>query len=173
MNPTPEQLKDPAWWDANAPEGAEWFCNETDDEAAAWYKETQDGFMFMIDGDDRWFKSDSPDNDAIPRPTHPSWTGSGLPPVGVVCETYAGNRRVECEIVAHLETSLGTDCVFAYQTEQGPQWFWSPDPADFRPIKTRKERVVEKAHGVSGAPHEQIERLYDAGMLVDPDDSQN
>lgn len=157
MNPTPEQLKDPAWWDANAPEGAEWFCS-TDEE----------------------FHSDKNTcSDCVPRPTTPTWTGSGLPPVGVVCEyTMPDNNGTVCrqwywcKVVAYDE---GAPVV---RTRAGRYHRKSLDGYIFRPLKTHKQRVVEKAINAcpypdSGSTMRDVEALYDAGMLVDPDDSQN
>ena len=62
------------------------------------------------------------------RPTTPSWSGEGLPPVGVVC--MAGCERVV--IVAHH--CNGIHAIYAESESDGLLYYGEPN--EFRPIRT-------------------------------------
>lgn len=94
MKPTHEQLRDPKWWDENAPEGAEVFIDEL--YFAKWVGGREFNF-YCCDGEwvcaetqfskNRYFKEQKEGVWVIDqRPTAPSWNGEGLPPVGCECE---------------------------------------------------------------------------------------
>ena len=59
LNPTEEQLKDPVWWNENAPKGATHYCYETDNCYEAFYKDvTETGCMYwLVTDNDGWYYS--------------------------------------------------------------------------------------------------------------------
>lgn len=85
----------------------------------AWAEEYKEGAKFLRDDGllghklmlEYWVKVDT-------RPTTPQWSGTGLPPVGVVC-LHEGNMieretRIEVTVLAHTKR-LGMDvAVFQY-----------------------------------------------------------
>jgi len=118
----------------------------------------------------------------VPRPATPSaWDGTGLPPVGTVCElrTKVGGWG---EAVIKYQAKRGI-CVWLWVRLDGNseqiEWAESPDKLEFRPIKTAeqlaaedRERVTDEMYGHTKtkmtAAEVDIQRetcadLYDAG----------
>ena len=87
---------------SHAPEGATHYNHTCFD----WYKVTQIGAVFFWNGrawEPARFWDDSK-HDCIQRPTTPSWSGEGLPPVGVECEalwTSATGEYVRVVVVGY------------------------------------------------------------------------
>jgi hypothetical protein len=77
----------------------------------------------------------------IERPTSTEWTGTGLPPVGTVCETENGMCLWEkCTILAHASLSSG-EVVLVFQS--GDKITFS-NLRYFRPIKTAEQVAAEE-----------------------------
>ena len=99
------------------------------------------------------------------RPTTPSWSGEGLPPVGVVC--MAGCEQVV--IVAHH--CNGIHAIYAESESDGLLYYGEPN--EFRPIRTpeqiaadeRDAAAVELYDLISGPGDNMAaaKRVYDAG----------
>ena len=83
-------------------------------------------------------------DDSTPCPD-PAWNGEGLPPVGVKCElTLDGSNRGAVTI-----TYMG-DGVFCYKDSNEVEATGALYCAEFSPLKTEKERVVEAVMEVAG-----------------------
>jgi hypothetical protein len=78
----------------------------------------------------------------VKRPTDTSWTGEGLPPVGVECEVKNdindGWDRVD-EVLAHTTIKGAVVAVF----KRDDRVFYSPADA-FRPIRTPEQIAAEE-----------------------------
>lgn len=115
-NPTPEQLRDPAWWGANAPEGATHYRELC---CYPWLKAKPAPAYFTENG---WVDYQIASTghrhvrEAIPRPTKqpaPEWDGEGLPPVGSTRKDFipstsisaaeSDNPDTKWEMVAHCD----------------------------------------------------------------------
>ena len=114
------------------------------------------------------------------RPTTPSWSGEGLPPVGVVCEAAIphtsgpNNERsfiwIEGSVIAYYEIKGKTYAWFA--EDDG---FYPPSILEFRPIRTPEQiaadergAAIDEMLAATPAPGSDIslrvcEKLYDAG----------
>ncbi len=108
----------------------------------------------------------------------PEWIG-GVPPLGVVCEVWHGDEWIKCLV-------LGGDIYnnIAYQLATGEykgEFNATPTEADFRPIQSERDKVIEKAISATdkilGAPsnslvtknsREVLETAYDLGFLSMP-----
>lgn len=115
----------------------------------------------------------------IARPTTPSWSGEGLPPVGVVCEYHSGYveqpfEYAQCEIIAHFEGEQSKKlAAFKYTAHDGVVQLGRGAPGLFRPIRTHeqiasdeREAAVDEMHELymEGAKHSGgLYALYDAG----------
>ena len=95
MKPTDQQLRDPKWWDENAPEGATHYGINAD----IWIKYVPEKCACFWDG--KWvlyvenLRFERNLGKSAVRPTTPVWNGEGLPPVGCECEAYVFADTVE------------------------------------------------------------------------------
>lgn len=166
---------------SKAPEGA----THWEPDSADWFE----GWMLQTDG--RWFSwseehrawnptsSVSPSRAAtfIHRPAEPTtWDGTGLPPVGTVCEVDHNGWR-QCNVFAHaVEGKEPVDVLFDFVDVDGSQsWNWYDCASKFRPLRTPEQLAAEarekavdemlqlnlKDGGVAARSY--CERLYDAG----------
>jgi len=168
-----QRLKnDPAYWDEVAPEGATHYYEQRTAHFK-WFK-MDDGVLYHHCPNDGWEPSlrnsqSNPAGDLIPRPTQ--WRGpeDGLPPVGTVCEVWRRKERVECEIVAHVQSDGVTEAVYQCATD----WGWSS--TSFRPLKSDKERAIDAAVAATilkDGPRLRfaLSDIYDAGLLRLPEE---
>lgn len=122
----------------------------------------------------------TPDTDAIADRQfeagagEPEWRGpeDGLPPEGTVCEMWHNDKKrwVRAVVQHHV----------AEVYEQGSKaMLYACEKSDLRPLRTERERVIEKAMEQLGLNCEQREfykpeavlrKAYDAGMLHLPED---
>lgn len=95
--PTEQQLKDPKWWDENAPEGATHFWEPSSD----WYRVDSDGTTYAF-YDNQWrvpchgFRLGKERIHQRPeKPASPEWDGKTFPvPIGATCRcTFAVERH--------------------------------------------------------------------------------
>jgi len=98
------------------------------------------------------------------RPSTPSWSGEGLPPVGTVCEVDGEN----VVIVAHH--CNGVHAIYAESITDGLLCYG--DPGEFRHIRTpeqiayeERESAVDEMQAIyeGGNYHAGLYALYDAG----------
>lgn len=92
--PTEAQLRDPKWWDDNAPEGA---THAIFGDFTRWLMLDHGIWRFWEGG---WWSRPSvkPAGEILARPTKPAapeWDGEGLPPVGCECEYRIGGGETE------------------------------------------------------------------------------
>ena len=164
-----ERLKtDLDYWNEVAPEGAEWYSPDEPQHHEGWHKKVEWGHEFTASRQLAWGPARSFNyRTRIPRPST-AWNGEGLPPVGVECElTLDGINRGAVTI-----TYTG-DGVFCYKDSNEVEATGALYCAEFRLLKTEKERVVDAAMyylGFSGTRDARItaEKLYDAGLLRMP-----
>lgn len=165
----------PEFW-AKAPADATHFGPENDERFHAWYKQLNGKWMcFLVYGSGKWVEAHDCELKApmIARPElPPTWNGTGLPPVGTVCEGRSRKEKLgeawgEVIVLAHR---LG-QAVVSFTDCERLQWCGEDD---LRPIRTheqieadeRKLAIVEMQRTVSGAPlsmRKICESLYDAG----------
>ena len=107
------------------------------------------------------------------RPTTPSWSGEGLPPVGVVCEVKLQEEWSLCEIIAHFQQPQAMVAAFTVAQFHGGKKLDSKIAECFRPIRTPEqiaaderdaaildmERICRSGDFGSGG----LAALYDAG----------
>jgi hypothetical protein len=156
---------------SKAPAGATHFGPESEEWIEVWYK--LDGgkwFAMITSNDDQWDYSPSVDEDRvsqmIQRPS--AWNGTGLPPVGTVCE---GRGRLDGEWreVVVLAHRIGR-AVVSFTDHERLQWCESDE---LRPIRTpeqvaaeeREKAIHEMAKIVGWTPTniDSCAKLYDAG----------
>lgn len=109
------------------------------------------------------------------RPTTPSWSGEGLPPVGVVCEVKLQEEWSLCEIIAHFQQPQAMVAAFTVAQFHGGKKLDSKIAECFRPIRTpeqiavdEREAAIDEMLAATPAPGSDIslrvcEKLYDAG----------
>ena len=95
-----------------------------------------------------------------------SWHERGeLPPVGGVCEAMIHGEWIAAEVLRHRINSAGMN-VAAVMSCASFGVYWA---ADFRPLRTEREKAIDAACKAIGGVGEDglliIERLYDAGLL--------
>lgn len=76
------------------------------------------------------------------RPTTPSWSGEGLPPVGVVCEAKWGRSGwSRCVVFAHKpNANSGVDVL----VDVDGDWTFFDKPSMFRPIRTPEQIAADE-----------------------------
>ena len=95
-----------------------------------------------------------------------SWQAYGeLPPVGCECEAMINGEWIAAEVLRHRINSAGMN-VAAVMSCASFGVYWA---ADFRPLRTEREKAIDAACKAIGVVGEDgllmIERLYDAGLL--------
>lgn len=124
------------------------------------------------------------------------WIGEGLPPVGTVCEFAGGTacpedpfdrdlkEGMKVAIIAHFKCGDFTLAAFTFDPENQDRGMLQVEQANFgcfRPIRTPEQIAAEEREksvlaamestaslGISDSSKRiLIERLYDAGLLVD------
>lgn len=139
--PTEQQLKDPAWWDENAPEGATHYFFKGGDRTAGFYKSVGSSALFW--GFDGWSDHCSnpflTDRSCIPRPAklaEPEWNGEGYPPVGCECE-FRTNDSDWLTVSVRYISKFGT----VVDVGQGIDAILPEDRGlHFRPLRTKEQR---------------------------------
>ena len=76
--------------------------------------------------------------------TPTTWDGTGLPPVGTVCEVdYEG--WAPCEIIAHFQQRCGMVAAFTIdQTGNGAKTLDAFGAEHFRPLRTHEQLAVDE-----------------------------
>lgn len=129
-------------------------CGEWKD---AWVIEGQDGQLVHYKGP----LSPSFESLAVERPTTPSWSGEGLPPVGVRCEAAIphtsgpDNERsfiwIEGSVIAYYEIKGKT---YAWFSED--DGFYPPGVFEFRPIRTPEQIAADEREAAISALVEEM-----------------
>lgn len=139
---------------SKAPEGATHFGPENEEWHEAWYKLDEGEWFDMLTSDgDQWGRSSCVDDERvsqmIQRPAE--WNGTGLPPVGTVCE---GRGRLDGEWreVVVLAHRIGR-AVVSFTDHERLQWC---EAEELRPIRTAEQIAAEEEL-------EEIARLYAEG----------
>lgn len=153
---------------SEAPEGAMVLLKHVRDNRYAWaVSHAEESDAWMVEGTGFKFRlMESCWRVVSTRPSTPSWSGEGLPPVGVVC--MAGCEQVV--IVAHH--CNGIHAIYAESESDGLLYYGEPN--EFRKIRTPKqiaaderELAVDEMHKLymEGAKHSGgLYALYDAGF---------
>lgn len=173
----------PDFW-AKAPEGATHWEHEGPTYTAGWMRFDKDGWWYWREGGECWelYRIDLHQRRIaamIPRPT--PWNGTGLPPVGTVCEAIwneASDTWLKVKVFGANEHGQPI-----FRWEEGPKIYeYQASPlhgphgtAYFRPIRTpeqiaadQRKRAIDAMQRIvsSGDPHydrKVCETLYDAG----------
>ena len=161
------------YW-SKAPEGATHYNHQF----CEWYKATQIGAVFYwSESASEWrparFWNDRK-HDCIQRPTAPSWSGEGLPPVGVVCDVKQMARGAEREWFK-AKVLFSSPYTVVLDDYQDGEFVSHPCTLQFRPIRTpeqiaadEREAAIDAMLAATPAPGSDIslrvcEQLYDAG----------
>ena len=151
---------------SKAPEGADKYNTHN----SMFYKGERPYFQVFIH--DQWRQSAIIKSNElfVYRQTTPSWSGEGLPPVGVVCEwkEKTGFQWVSAEVLFISESSV------VMKRADGYEWQMMTARTAFRPIRTpeqiaagEREAAVDEMHKLymEGAKHSGgLYALYDAGF---------
>ena len=162
---------------SKAPEGADKYNTYN----KLFYKGAQPDLQVFTHGGWKQSVFVKSDERFVCRPTTPSWSGEGLPPVGVDCEfRHKGTRGewIKCHVVGY---HLGH--LYGYCPEH--EWFMRKhdgvchlrldDSVKFRPTRTpeqvaadEREAAIDEMLAATPAPGSDIslrvcEKLYDAG----------
>lgn len=78
------------------------------------------------------------------RPAAPSWSGEGLPPVGVVCEVKLQEEWSLCEIIAHFQQPQAMVAAFTVAQFHGGKKLDSKIAECFRPIRTPEQIAADE-----------------------------
>lgn len=157
---------------SKAPEGAtHWVQDltpEMGDKYSGWAK--FDGRVYNAFGGGFWV-AETTAFAFIPRPAESTaWGGTGLPPVGTMCEVDTAAGRQQGTVVAHVTRDGARKAVV-----QGDDDWWSAAEWDLYPIRTpeqlaaeaREKAVIDLTQFLVGQRHCSeayiAERLYDAG----------
>lgn len=173
-------------WD-KAPEGATHWQPENSKLLGAWFKIREGSRLFKMQGQKNWLEYDGPLSDLgemIERPS--AWPGTGLPPVGTVCEHHKlcgvisdSASWQQVKIIAHITDDNRISPVAVYMPCGTSAPCVGQSIAEgFRPIRTPEqiaedlredecERMVEVINaspwGMTASPYECAALLYDYG----------
>lgn len=113
--------------------------------ASTWYKNQDRIWFYWSETALEWHVTPykSPENfnwwgANVPRPSAQAWTGSGLTPVGTVCE-YLGAHQYDQWSKVNIFAQW-KDLVFV---DFGDGWRQERDPSRFRPIRTPEQIEAE------------------------------
>lgn len=159
---------------SKAPEDAEYWCE------MQFFKTVNGEWKVWCPGLGSWVNPayKAPDNfswwgNAVARPTTPSWSGEGLPPVGVVCEVF--NRELSNPEWEKCTILFAGKNRFLYDSESCAERCGYIENLEFRPVRTseqiaedERERFAQElvaAMGKGGGPNAlyQARRMYDLG----------
>ena len=174
INATPEQLKDPKWWDENAPNGTEalldynqwvkwvhgeefWWSVENpywmSQSDNSWSAERYKGKPKTFPLHERPVVAEQKDKEWIP--------GVTLPPVGTKCRIHLTDpsfyyevyptieQGMEVEIIQHLNIgSWRVAAVFKYLSEYGYYCVAQANAEGFVPLKTQEQIEEEETKKV-------------------------
>lgn len=74
----------------------------------------------------------------------PAWTGTGLPPVGTVCEVDYCEKWCRCEVIAHFQQRKGIVAAFTVNLGDGVKALDAFGAEYFRPIRTPEQIAAEE-----------------------------
>ena len=134
---------------SKAPEGATHYLAENKKHGwfACWYKYGSNEWLCMSDSNRHGWIADNDDVELfepmlIKRPTTPSWSGEGLPPVGAVCEMKYCGEWEKTEILC-----IGVKHVFIRQiavTGEAFECSLNLSACQFRPIRTPEQIAADE-----------------------------
>lgn len=113
--------------------------------------------------------------DSITERPSPSWSGEGLPPVGVVCEVDYCEQWQRCEVIAHFQQRCGMVAAFTVEFGDGAKSLDAFGAESFRPIRTPEQIAADEreaaikdlisitSDGVTSINMCDAARIYDAG----------
>ena len=113
-------------------------------QAQDFFKLDHGNWMVWYWNEMRWAKSTIAErwSGLVERTTTPSWSGEGLPPVGVVCEYCCVNDKWrQVKVIAHMiEMQKDNPCAVSQLGDTGPLCIGGA--SSFRPIRTPEQ--IEK-----------------------------
>ena len=142
---------------SKAPEGATHYNPQCGD----WYMVDSDCVSYWSYSHSNWLESshwNARKVFCIARPTTPSWSGSGLPPVGVVCEVKLQEEWSLCEIIAHFQQPQAMVAAFTVAQFHGGKKLDSKIAECFRPIRTPEQIASDEREAAIKRACEDIEK---------------
>ena len=157
---------------SKAPEGYPvWIQGADTNFTSGWYRELFD--RYESQKGTYYMKRDSSFFTANYRPTTPSWSGEGLPPVGVVCEVNPDKAGWRKSVISYVGDG------FIAWLQVGdlivPEYGAFIDDCEFRPIRTPEQIAADEREAaiqemLTGTPwpgsdiaRRVCEHVYDAG----------
>jgi len=171
---------------SQAPEGA----THWEPVSGSWFKADQSkrAWMFFNDESEKWyigtyFDDEDSGSELIPRPANHqetpdySWDGEGMPPVGVIAEfhSFFGIAQfrdgTECRVVSAVTDGDVTVVTASF----GPHGYHAFVGECFRPLRTEREKFIERCKGLVIEPHKSEMHICAAAIFDDgarfPEDS--
>lgn len=164
---------------SKAPEGATHYQTEAD----IWYKQTHAAYQWDCG---QWIKLGRSDlgeyalRELVERSAPVEWNGTGLPPVGTVCDYRWGRDKwITVEVFAVKQNgSHKHAAIFDFDWNGVRDWSFSMDATQFRPIRTpeqiaaeERERAVQEMlrrfaiYDIPQVPWDNLfKQMYDAGL---------
>lgn len=103
----------------------------------------------------------------LARPSPQTWTGEGLPPVGLEVEIGHGDDWTRCKIIAHALKEGVPMAVFTYAQsfsgETDVNWCVAQG---FRPLRTPEQIAADERKSAKKAIQEVIERNFDISGIT-------
>jgi hypothetical protein len=143
-----EEMSEQIDW-SKAPEDATHCWAQAQD----FFKLDHGNWMVWYGNEMRWAKSTMAERwgGLVERPTTPSWSGEGLPPVGVVCEVKQMARGAEREWFK-AEVLYSSHYTVVLDDYQAGEFVSHPCTLQFRPIRTPEQIAAdERTHEIRNA----------------------
>lgn len=129
---------------SKAPEGATHYSSER---IWPWLR---DGDMPAYFDGDKWvnYNNEATGREHIEEsvriPANIEWNGTGLPPVGTVCEVDYCEQWHQCEVIAHFQQRVGMVAAFTVDMGDGAKALDAFGAEYFRPIRTHEQIAAEE-----------------------------
>ena len=104
----------------------------------------------------------------VKRPDQ-AWNGTGLPPVGTVCEVDYCEHWHQCEVIAHFQQRCGMVAAFTVRHDTGAKSLDAFGESAFRPIRTEAQIAAEEREMVVQEMQALDPRNMTLGMLARAD----
>ena len=132
---------------SKAPEGATHY-NGNKSRGWRWMQKSPGGqWFFFHEGDQEWRAQGGSfpegEDKLVERPAS-AWTGTGLPPVGTVCEVDYCEKWCRCEVIAHFQQRKGIVAAFTVNLGDGVKALDAFGAEYFRPIRTPEQIAKEE-----------------------------
>jgi len=158
---------------SQAPEGATHYHHGAS--GVAWFSE-RDNAVYRWSDDNGWliwatlkYNARVLVNELTPIPAQPNWSGEGRPPVGSIVEfhSFFGIAQfrdgTECRVVSAVTDGDVTVVTASF----GPHGYHAFVGECFRPLRTEREKFIERCKGLVIEPHKSEMHICAAAIFDD------